>query len=187
MWTTYHQRAFDTLKEQVSNTVNLCYFYPSLLTKVQLYASLLGLGAAFIQTTPDNKERVIVFASKSMADTESRYANIERETLAVVFRTERFHTFLYSSKFVVESDHKPLAAIHLKNISQAPLCLQRMLPCLQPYDVTIVYRPDRELVLADALSRLKPREADTIQLEQTIHNVSLDLKVSDHKWQKIQS
>ena len=92
--------------------------------------------------------------------------------LAVVFGTKRFHTFLYGSKFVVESDHKPLAAIHLKNISQAPPRLQRMLLRLQPHDIKIVYRPGRELALADALSRLKPREADTIQSEQTIHNIS---------------
>ena len=65
-----------------------------------------------------------------------------------------------------------------------------MLLCWQPCDVTIVYRRGRELALADTLSRLKPREADTIQLEQTIHNVSCltsYLKVSDHKCQKIQS
>ena len=141
-------------------------------TKVQLDASILDLGAALIQTTSDNQERVIAFASKSLADTESRYPNIEREMLAVVFGTERFPTFLYDSKYVAESDHKPLAAIHLKNISQAPSRLQRMLLRLQPYDIKIVYRPGRELALADALSRLKPREADSIQLKQTIHNVS---------------
>ena len=127
VWTTCHQRAFDTLKEQVCNTVNLCYFDKNLSTKVQVDSSLLGLGAALIQTTSDNQERVIAFASKSLTDTESRYANIEREMLAVVFGTERFHTFLYGSKCVVESDHKPLAAIHLKNISHAPARLQRRL------------------------------------------------------------
>ena len=141
-------------------------------TKIQVDASILDLGAALIQAASDNQERVIAFASKSLTDTESRYANIQREMLAAVFGTERFHTVLYGSKCVVESDHKPLAAIHHKNISQAPPRLQRMLLCLQPYDIKIVYRPGRELALAEALSRLKPREADTIQLEQTIHNVS---------------
>ena len=87
--------------------------------------SLLGLGTGLIQTKPDNQERVIAFASKSLTDIESRYANIEREMLAVVFGTERFLTFLYGSKFVVESDHKPLAAIHIKNISQAQPHLQQ--------------------------------------------------------------
>ena len=103
VWTTCHQRAFDIFKEQVCNTVNLCYFDPNLPTKVQVDESLLGLDAALIQTTSDNQDRVI---EKSLINIESRYINIERQMLAVVFGTERFHTFLYGSKFVVESDHK---------------------------------------------------------------------------------
>ena len=37
---------------------------------------------------------------------------------------------------------------------QAPPCLQRMLLRLQPYDCVIKYLPGREMVTADALSRL---------------------------------
>ena len=56
----------------------------------------------------------IVFASKSLTETEQRYANIERELLAVVFGSEHFQTYIYGRAFQEESDHKPLQMINLK-------------------------------------------------------------------------
>ena len=63
---------------------------------------------------------------------------------------------LLLSKFTVESDHKPLENIQYKSMANTPPRLQRMMLRLQPYDYNIVYRPGREMVLADALSRLDP-------------------------------
>ena len=84
-----------------------------------------GLGAVLLQ---DNKP--VAFASKSLTETECRYANIERELLAVVYSCERFHTYIYGSNFVVETDHKPLQVISLKNLTtssivQGETCLLR--------------------------------------------------------------
>ena len=170
-WTANHEQAFKKLKTLICDTVTLNYFDPNLKTKIQVDASLKGLGSCLIQVTPDGKEKVIAFASKALTEVEERYANIEREMLAVVHGAERFHTFVYGSEFIVESDHKPLEAIQLKNISNAPPRLQRMLLRLQAYDCTIKYRPGKELLLADGLSRLNPVKAGTIKLEQTVHAV----------------
>ena len=103
--------------------------------------------------------------SKSLTDTETCYANIERELLAIIYGCEKFHTYLYSRTFIVEMDHKPLEMISLKNLTVAPACLQRMLLHLQQYDLVITYQPGREMLLADALSCL-PFQANTeIQLD----------------------
>ena len=69
----------------------------------------------------------IKFASKSLSDCEIRYANIERDILAVVIGCERFHTYVYGTRFTVESDHKPLEIIILKNLAAAPQRLHQML------------------------------------------------------------
>ena len=98
-------------------------------------ASLRGLGACLIQTHK-GKDPPIVFASKSLTDAETRYTNIKRELLAIVFACQRFSTYLLGRSFVAESDHKPLEMIAMKN---APPLLQRMLLELQKYDVTIKY------------------------------------------------
>ena len=52
----------------------------------------------------------------------------------------------------MEMDHKPLKMIRLKNLTAAPACLQRMLLHLQQYDLVIMYRTGKEMLLADALS-----------------------------------
>ena len=114
---------------------------------MQVDASKNGLGAALIQ-----QGEPIAFASKSLSDTEKRYANIKWELLAVVFTCEGFKTYLFGCEFIVESDHKPLEMIALKNLVAVPPRLQRMLLRLQTYDCTIKYRPGKEMLLADTLS-----------------------------------
>ena len=128
-WTSTHQQAFQKLKSAVSEATTLCYFNPEFKTKLQVDASKRGLGAALIQIDPvhPQKERIVAFASKSLSEVESRYANIERKLLAFVFGIEKFHTYVFGSNVLVESDHKPLETIVLKNIAQAPPRLQRIL------------------------------------------------------------
>ena len=73
----------------------------------------------------------IAFASKSLTDTETRYTNIERELLAIVFACQQFNTYVLGRPFTVESDHKPLEMIHQKSLASAPPRLQQMLLQLQ--------------------------------------------------------
>ena len=61
----------------------------------------------------------IAYASRSLTNTESNYAQIEKELLAIVFGAERLESYLYDRKFTVESDHKPLEAIMKKSVLSA--------------------------------------------------------------------
>ena len=93
---------------------------------------------------------------------ETRYANLERELLAVVYGCEKFHTYLFGHSFTVNTDHKPLESIHLKHQRAAPPRLQRKLLSLQLYGLVIRYQPDNGIEIADALSRLLPEEKEAI-------------------------
>ena len=118
------------------------------------------------------ENKPIAFASKALSSAESRYANIERELLAVVYGCEKFHTYLYGRQFVIESDHRPLEQIHKKNLDKAPPRLQRMLLRLQPYDCIIQYKPGKEMVTADTLSRLSPIDRNEISgMQVQIHQL----------------
>ena len=50
----------------------------------------------------------VAYAFRSLTATEVQYAQIEKELLAIVFGMEKFETYLYGRKVLVELDHKPL-------------------------------------------------------------------------------
>ena len=107
------------------------------------------MGAVLIQD-----DHPIAYASRSLTSTQHNYAQIEKEMLAVVFGCTKFHDYIYGvPNIIVESDHKPLEVILKKPLCQAPLKLQKMILTTQRYLINIVYRPGKELVLADTLSR----------------------------------
>lgn len=167
VWSPTYQAAYDKVKDSISHEVTLNYFDPKKEITIQVDASMRGLGAALLQ---DNKP--VAFASKALTDVETRYANIERELLAVVYGCEKFHTYIYGCSFTVKSDHKPLESIHLKHLTAAPPRLQRMLLRLQPYDLVIKYQPGKNMEIADALSRLSPEEKKAIPgMNVQIHEI----------------
>ena len=114
-WNAPHQEAFAKIQDVIYFQTTLVYFDRNKETTIQVDASSRGLGAVLLQ---DNEP--VACASKSLTETECRYANIERELLAVVYGCERFHTYICGSNFVVETDHKPLEMISLKNLTPAP-------------------------------------------------------------------
>ena len=125
-----HQKAFELVKASICKETTLAYFDRDKETTIQVGASGRGLGVVLLQY-----KKPIAHASKSLTDAEKRYANIERELLAVVFGAERFHTYVYGKHFKVESDHKPLEMIQLKNLTAAPPRLQRPLLRIQKHDM----------------------------------------------------
>ena len=93
-------------------------------TTLRVDALSKGLGVVLLQ-----KDIPVALASISLTDTEQRYANVEREMLEVVYGCERFHTYIYGKRFIVDLDHKPPEMIHSKNVDAAPQRLQRL--CLR--------------------------------------------------------
>ena len=135
---------------------------------IQVDASQVGLGTALLQNG-----KPIAFASKALTKTECRYANIEREVLAVVFGAEQFCTYVYGRSFMIESDHKPLESISRKNLADMPAWLQCMMLCLQGYDLTIHYHPGKEMVIPNTLSRFSPRPGPDFPLDIAIHHAHI--------------
>jgi hypothetical protein len=92
----------------------------------------------------------VEYASRALTNTEQNYAQIEKKLLSILFALERFDSYVYLKHDVtVETDHKPLTAIHKKALSAAPKRLQRMLLRLQRYTYNLVFRPGTDLILAD--------------------------------------
>ena len=116
-WDEMANASFQKIKDLIakSATKPLRYYDQRKPVTVQADASQRGLGACLLQDG-----QPIAYASKSLMDTETRYANIERELLAIVFTCQRFNTYMLGRPFTVESDHKPLEMIHQKSLASAP-------------------------------------------------------------------
>ena len=148
-WGANEQKALDVIKKALTSDPVLKYYDVNKPVVLSVDASSRGLGAALIQD-----KAVIAYASRSLTETEQRYAQIEKETLAVVFGCTKFHKMLYGRHFIVESDHKPLEVILNKSILSAPMRIQRMILKLQPYSFKLIHVRGKSLGLADCLSRL---------------------------------
>jgi len=111
LWDVRHTEALAKLKELLTTPPVLGYYSPKQTTVIQCDASSNALGAVLL-----GDGHVIGYASRALTETEQRYAQIEKELLSIVFALERFHTYMYvyARHVIVETDHKPLLAIHKK-------------------------------------------------------------------------
>lgn len=108
----------------------------------------------------------VVYASRSLIQTEVNHAQIEKELSAIVFRMEKFETYLYGRDVLVETDHKSLEPLFKKSPHSAPKRLQPMQLRLQKYDFTVTYKKRSLVVMADVLSRAFLPASESVQNEE---------------------
>ena len=153
-WDAAQDDAFQRVKEAIASPTVLAYYDPNRATIVQSDASSYGLGGVILQDH-DGKLRAVAYASRSLTEAETRYAQIEKELLAAVWASEKFDKYLRGlDSFKIHTDHKPLIPIiNSKDIDTAPIRCQRLLLRLMKYNATAEFVPGKLLTVADALSR----------------------------------
>ncbi|UYV81622.1 K02A2.6-like [Cordylochernes scorpioides] len=163
-WSEPQEQAFILSKELVTQAPVLTYFDPSLPVTIQSDASDKGLGAVLLQ-----EEQPVAYASKALTNTETRYAQIEKECLSIVFACKHFYQYIAGgTKVHIETDHKPLENIFKMYIHQVPKRLQRMLLRLQRYNLEVKYKPGKQMYISDCLSRkyiMKTGERNELNFE----------------------
>ena len=105
-------------------------------------------------------EQPIAFESHSLNDAQKKYPVHELELLAILRCIKVWRCYVEGSSCVVRTDHASLKyVLSQKNLSRR---MARWVEQLQTFDIKIEYRPGRENVVADFLSR-----ADLFILEET--------------------
>ena len=104
-------KAFQAAKEQIISASVLTYYDPTLPITLAADASAYAVGAVISYILLDNTEHPITFALHTLTTSEQNYAQLEKETLALIFGIKKFHRYLYSRKFTFITDHKPLTTI----------------------------------------------------------------------------
>ena len=103
-----------------------------------------GLSVVLLQLHHDDWHPV-AYTSRAMSKSERNYSQIEKETLAVVYRSDRFNQYVYRRRYIVESDHKPLQSIFQGNIDKVPPRIQCLLLRLQCYDTDLTFTPGHDI------------------------------------------
>ena len=110
-WKTEQQMAFDKSKKPLQSANLLVHFQPDLELILASDASDYGVGAVLSHRIADGAERPIGYVSRSLNKAECGYSTIEKGALAIIFGVKKFNQFLYSQKFTIQTDHKPLEGL----------------------------------------------------------------------------
>lgn len=98
-WNEKHEQEMKNLLEIITSEPVLSVYDPKEPVVVQTDASKDGLGCVLMQNG-----HPIAYASRTLSKSEQKWAQIEKELLAIVFACKRFHYFLYGRGFVVQSE-----------------------------------------------------------------------------------
>ena len=114
-WLEQQQIAFTTIKQYLADSPVLKYYDVNKEVTIQYDASKTGLGAVLMRNG-----QPIAFASRALTDTETRYAQIEKELLAIVWSAIKLDQYILGCDCVhIECDHEPLKAVFNKPVQKA--------------------------------------------------------------------
>ena len=180
IWDTPQVDAFNQIKAKMASTETLAHYDPNRKTIVAADACDYGVGAVLLQVDQDRDRRPVYYASRSLSETEQRYATIEKEALASTWACEKFSDYILGMQFTLETDHKPLVPLLAsKDLSGMPPRILRFRLRMMRFAPTVVHVPGKDQVTADALSRApvdKPSTSDISFIEEVEEFASLTVK-----------
>ena len=156
-WGKFQDQAFRKAKELLSSAPVLTYYDPNKPLLLSCDASPYGVGAVLSHQLPDNSERPVAYASRTLSPAEAKYSQLDKEALSIVYGVKNFHQYLYGRKFTILSDHKPLKYL-LGETRGIPLLASARIQCwalmLSAYNYEIRHKPGNDHANADGLSCL---------------------------------
>ena len=84
---------------------------------------------------------------------KKNYSQLDKEGLDIIFGVKKFHQYLLERTFRIITDHKPLISL----LSLPPRIIRWSL-LMSSYDYSIMYKPETNIVAANAISCLLLQE-----------------------------
>ena len=142
VWDKAQEEAFTQVKKELCTLTVLSLYDPSVATKISAVASSYGLGAVLLQEQRDSMWKPVAYASRSMTKTETRYAQVEKEALAITWACDKFANYIIRLKVLVQTDHKPLIPLSgSKHLDELPPRILRLR--LARVDYSLVHVPGK--------------------------------------------
>ena len=149
-WENVHQIAFTELRRALNSDLILHLPNFSKIFVLRTDASNEGLGAVLLQYD-EEIAFPIAYASRKLSPTESRYAVVEKECLAIVWGLKKFQQYLLLKEFWIETDHQPLIYLNKSRMNNGRL--MRWALYLQSFSYRVIAIKGSHNIGADFLSR----------------------------------
>lgn len=149
-WTSKCEESFQKLKNSLITKPILQYPNFDEIFLLTTDASNDAIGSILSQGEI-GKDLPIAYYSRTLNKAEKNYSTTEKELLAIVDSVKHFRPYLFGTKFIILTDHKPLT--YLMNCKDPSSRLVRWRLKLLEYTYEIKYKPGKTNKNADALSR----------------------------------
>lgn len=149
-WSEEQEKAFNILKQSITNPPVLTHFNGDLPIELRTDASDVGIGAILVQKHQTGWKPVC-YASRQLLPREQNYTTSEKECLAIIFAVEKFRQYLENRYFVIKTDHCSLCFLQSKQ--KLPPRLIRWSLMLQEFNFDVQYKSGTHNKDADCLSR----------------------------------
>ena len=181
-WGPRQEQVFKTCKDLMGRAPNLQFHNVSLPTVVPADASSYGLGAVLKQDH-DKALKPVAFRSRTLTETEQRYAQIKK-CLAAVWECEKFGRYLVGLRsFTLQTDHKPLVPLlSTKPLHQSPVRCQRLLLRMLRFNFVEQHVPGKDLIVPDALSHSPLAETDPDCSRDLVSEVAAHVNAVQMSW-----
>ncbi|KAE8984627.1 Transposon Tf2-9 polyprotein [Phytophthora rubi] len=178
-WTSEAQQAFEAIKSSLQSAPILALPNEERPFSVVCDASDFAIGCALLQVDAEGRERLVSFQSRQLKAAEKNYPVHDKELLAMKYALVKFRVHLLGQKpFVIYTDHTSL-----RTATSSPHLSQRMarwLSFFAEYNFTVEYKPGKQNVLADALSRRPDYElAHLAYLESPLYELIREAYADD--------
>lgn len=150
-WNEQCEQAFQELKTRLTKAPVLLFADPQKPYVLHVDASLDGLGGVLYQEHGDGL-RPVAFISRSLSPSERNYPAHKLEFLALKWAVvDKLHDYLYGAPVQVITDNNPLT--YILTSAKLDATGHRWLSALSTYTFSLKYRPGRQNIDADSLSR----------------------------------
>ena len=168
IWTSKEEESFNKLKNTLASAPVLSIPNLTKTFLVEVDACGVGIGAVLMQdghpiayesrplrtdttSIKMNSNITIAFESKIFKQVEITYSTYEKELLAVIHALKVWKHYLLGVEFLVKTDHQSLKYfLSQPNISERHI---KWATFLQGFHFQIIYKPRKENIVVDALSR----------------------------------
>jgi hypothetical protein len=144
-WGEEQEKAFQLIKEKLTNAPLLSLPNFSKTFEIECDASGVGVGAVLMQ-----EGRPIAYFNEKLSGAALNYPTYDKELYALVWALETWQHYLWPKEFVIHTDHESLK--HLKGQHKLNKRHARWVEFIETFPYVIWYKQGKENVVADALS-----------------------------------